>query len=57
MEFHRWLEKDCACSMAMARTGTTRYRFEEGREYVVITATYYPGPSCDVCGKPWAEKK
>jgi hypothetical protein len=53
-----WLvswQKDCDCK-GTASTGQFRSR-ETGRgmEYINIAVQYYPGPLCDVCGKPWVQ--
>ena len=55
-------KKDCKCGineagMPIARTRATRFKSKCDGKSLVVTAIYYPGPSCDICGKPWKQIK
>lgn len=52
--------KTCACAYATASTGVVRstgmvVSREDGTTH--FTFEFIPGPSCDVCGKPWKRFK
>ena len=47
--------KCCDCA---GRSTTGQFVSREtgrGKEFINIAVHYYPGPSCDVCGKPWVQ--
>lgn len=47
--------KDCDCK-ATSTSGMTRLQIIEGAPAAATidyAAIFYPGPSCDHCGRPW----
>lgn len=46
-------DKECECWPATASTGALRLRQEMIHGEFLVVFTLIPGPSCDVCGKPW----
>lgn len=50
--------KACHCpSKVKTATNTFRFSEEEVRDKILTTVRFYPGPSCEECGKPWKEIK
>lgn len=46
--------KACRCR-ATATTATMRFsqEYNGARDALIYTLAFFPGPSCDKCGKPW----
>jgi hypothetical protein len=56
MRREEW-RKACQCK-GQSTTGAIRMVASQPDHHKIVTVvTLYPQPSCDVCGKPWHQKR
>jgi len=47
--------KDCDCNGTSSTGQFISKEIGRGKDCIYMAVHYYPGPSCDMCGKPWVQ--